>query len=277
MNDLVINEQSRLTLDSLVDNLPQALLLTGPDGVGLATIAKSLGRARGAVVSIVLPTDKDGMVDLEKGSIRVTSIRDLYDQTRTKQSQSQIIIIDFAERMSLGSQNAFLKLLEEPNSSTYFILASHRPDDLLPTVRSRTQRINLQPVSQEQSVTLLESLKVTDATMKAKLLFIAEGLPAELVRLTADDMYFNKRAAIMTDARSYLSANTYDKLIIINKYKDSRADALALIESIMTIARRIISTKLEPSLVKQLDQLTDAYERIQSNQNIRLQLARIVL
>ncbi len=277
MNDLVINEQSRLTLGSLVDNLPQALLLTGEEGIGLATIARALGRARGAVVSVVLPTDKDGAVDIEKGSIRVASIRDLYDQTRTKQSQSQVIIIDFAERMSLGSQNAFLKLLEEPNSSTYFILASHRPDDLLPTVRSRTQRINLQPISHGQSTALLDVLGVTDPAKKAKLLFIAEGLPAELVRLTADETYFDKRAAIMTDARSYLSANAYDKLLIINKYKDSRSDALALIQSIITIARRIMSTKPEPSLIKQLDLLTDAYERIRSNQNIRLQLARIVL
>lgn len=277
MNNLIINEQSRATLESLVRTMPQALLLTGPEGIGLATIAQALGKARGAVVSVVLPTDKDGAVEIEKGSIRVASIRDLYDQTRTKQSQSQVIIIDFAERMSLGSQNAFLKLLEEPNSSTYFILASHRPDDLLPTVRSRTQRINLQPVSNEQSLKLLDTLQVTDPATRAKLLFIAEGLPAELVRLTADTAYFDKRAAIMTDARSYLSANAYDQLRIINSYKDNRSDALALIQSIISIARRIISTKPEPSLIKQLELLTQAYERIQANQNIRLQLARIVL
>lgn len=277
MNNLIINKQSRKTLDTIQTRLPQALLLAGPEGIGLATIAKQLGKANNAVVSVVLPTDKDGAVDLEKGSIRIASIRDLYGQTRTKQVQAQVIVIDYAERMSTGSQNAFLKLLEEPSDNTYFILASHRPDDLLPTIRSRAQRINIQPVTREQSDLLLDSIQITDPTTRAKLLFIAEGLPAEIIRLVQDEDYFNRRATIMTDARTYLSANSYDKLLIIHKYRDNRSDALSFIQSVITIARRVVSSDPETSLIKQLDLLADTYDRIRSNQNIRLQLARIVL
>ncbi len=277
MNNLVIHDQSRKTLELLLNNLPQGLLLTGPDGIGLVTIAKALGHANKAMVSIVLPTDINGAVDLEKGSIRVTTIRDLYQQTRTKQSQTQVIIIDDAERMSRGSQNAFLKLLEEPSRTTYFILATHRPDQLLATIRSRTQRFNVQPITHDQSIDLINQLGITDKTTKTKLLFIAEGLPAEIIRLTSDTNYFDKRAAVMKDAREFLSATSYDKLVLIHHYREDRTAALVFIQSIMTIARRIISASPEPSVIKQLDHLTTAYERIQANQNIRLQLARIVL
>ncbi|MEO5950188.1 MAG: AAA family ATPase [Candidatus Saccharimonadales bacterium] len=277
MNDLIINDQSFETIRTLQHDLPQALLLTGPDGVGLLATAQAIGREMNAVVSVVLPTNKDNGIDIEKGSIRVASIRDLYQQTRTKRSQSQVIIIDLAERMSPASQNAFLKLLEEPSRSTYFILATHRPNDLLVTVRSRTQHVSLQPVSTAQSIDLIEKLGIVDKDKIEKLLFIADGLPAEIVRLVKDAEYFDKRASIMKDAREFLSADTYNKILIINRYRDNRNDTLALLESAMTIARRILSIRPEPSLIKQLDLFISAYERVQSNQNIRLQLTRIVL
>lgn len=48
-----------------------------------------------------------------------------------------------ADRMNENSANAFLKSLEEPSPKTVYFLLSDRPDAILPTIRSRTQRVNL--------------------------------------------------------------------------------------------------------------------------------------
>ena len=48
-----------------------------------------------------------------------------------------------ADRMEAASANAFLKMLEEPPPKTIFLLLSDQPDAILPTIRSRTQRISL--------------------------------------------------------------------------------------------------------------------------------------
>ncbi len=52
-------------------------------------------------------------------------------------------VIVGADRMEAASANAFLKMLEEPPPKTIFMLLSDQPDAILPTIRSRTQRISL--------------------------------------------------------------------------------------------------------------------------------------
>lgn len=55
-------------------------------------------------------------------------------------------VIWLPEKMNSACANALLKLLEEPYPDTLFILVSNEPDQLLPTIFSRTQRINLKPL-----------------------------------------------------------------------------------------------------------------------------------
>lgn len=59
-------------------------------------------------------------------------------------------VIWLPEKMNPTCANALLKLLEEPYPDTLFILVSNEPDQLLPTIFSRTQRINLKPLSENE-------------------------------------------------------------------------------------------------------------------------------
>lgn len=276
MKKPLINKASDLTLSLLMKDLPQALLLTGPVGIGLSTIAKFIASEVGNVTLTVLP-EKDEKVDIDKGVISVDSIRRLYTQTRSIQTGKMIIIIDYAERMGHQAQNAFLKLLEEPGEGIYFILATHTPSKLLPTVSSRAQSLELRPVSQKQTESLLDDLAVTAVKKRAQLLFMASGLPAELARLAQNEEYFESRAAIMRDARDLLQGTTYRKLLVANLYKDNREAALTLLTDASHILRRSISDKPQDSLVAQISALLYAYQQIQANGNIRLCLARLVL
>src|SRR5690606_41517756 len=78
-------------------------------------------------------------------------IRRLYDLARTKGSK-KYIIIDYAETMAKPAQNAFLKLLEEPNDQIHFILLSHQPQSLLPTIMSRSEEHTSELQSRENLV-----------------------------------------------------------------------------------------------------------------------------
>lgn len=275
MDSLVIHPTARTHLEHTIKDLPQSLLLTGQYGVGLKTIATAVAGKN--LAALILPQDKKGESDPENGTITVEMVRRLYDQTRAKQTRAQVIIIDNADRMSRGAANAFLKLLEEPTRHTHFILTSHSPEQLLPTIRSRVQRITLQPVSMEQTDSFIAQLAVTDATRQKQLKFIAAGLPAELYRLTEDEAYFSVRATLMSDARDLLMADTYKKLLITQKYQSDRTGALQLIDSALIIARRSLTSKPQPSLVRQLDGLLTLREQLAANYNVRLQLARFVL
>lgn len=273
--NIYLHADSQRLLEATLSSNPHALLLTGPVGIGLSTIINYYVAKTNVNITTLLP-EKDEKVDIVKGTITVQSIRRLYEATRTKDTNGRIVIIDYAERMAIPAQNAFLKLLEEPSSNTRFVLLTHQPDSLLPTVVSRSQRVDLRPITTEQSTTLINQLKVTDPTKKVQLMFIAEGLPAELTRLISDDAYFESRASIVRDARTYISDSVYQRLLVAKKYKDSRADALLLLEDSMKQLEMALRDKGDISMIGLISKLEVTHRRITEQGNIRLQLSAIL-
>ncbi len=274
--NLVVHPESKRLLDAVLKGLPHAVLLTGPTGVGLATLARHYAGMSSSQLITVLP-EKNEKIDVEKGSITVDSIRRLYDVTRTIEPAGRIIVIDYTERMAPAAQNAFLKLLEEPTEGTRFMLLTHQPELILPTIASRSQRIDVRPVTQAQSNALLDVLKVTDATKRAQLLFIAEGLPAELTRLVADDAAFESRASLVKDARSLVTGSAYERLLLAKKYKDSRETALILIEDSLKLLRRTIATNGDVASLRALTRFEVIHKRLSEQGNVRLQLSATVM
>lgn len=275
MKNLIVHDATRIHIENIQKDLPQSLLLSGEYGVGLKTIAKAI--AGKDLAAIIQPQDKKEAIDPENGTITVEIIRRLYDQTRSKRTSAQVIVIDNADRMSRGAANAFLKLLEEPSQHVHFILTSHEPQNLLPTIRSRVQQVTIQPVSHSQTSDYIAGLGISDATKLRQLEFIASGLPAELFRLATNDEYFSERAKLMADARDFLMADTYKKITIVQKYQSDRSRALLLIDSALVIARRSVSAKPQQSLIRQLGQLLAVREHIAANYNVKLQLTQFVL
>ena len=274
MSKFVFNQTTKRQLEQFALHLPGALLITGAEGIGLTSAALEVSLRSKAVVQTVLP-EKDEKIDIEKGSITVDSIRRLYNITKTIEPSGRIIIIDYAERMAKTAQNAFLKLLEEPTEGTHFILLTHQPGLLLPTILSRAQRLDMRPITPEQSNDLLDSLKVRDERQKAQLLFIAGGFPAELARLASDSAYFESRSEIIKDAREYVVGNSYARLLIAKKYKDDRTKALLVLADAMKLLQKTLVNGGDDSSIATIAQLEKVYGRIQGNGNIRLQMASV--
>lgn len=274
--NLYIQPQSKKTLEAVIAEQPHALLLTGEQGIGLATIARHYATGSKEQLVTVLP-EKDEKIDLDKGTITIQSIRRLYDMTRTVEPAGRVIVVDYAERMAVPAQNAFLKLLEEPSEGTRFILLTHQPELLLPTITSRSQRVDLRPIASEQSEALLTELGAIDATKRAQLLFIASGLPAELTRLVQDETYFVARAGLVKDARSFITGSAYERLLLAKKYKDSRPQALTLLEDSMKLLKRTLAANGDTSTLRMLSRLEVIHKRVTEQGNVRLQLSAAIM
>ncbi len=272
---IVVHTATQHILDATINDLPQSLLLSGSRGVGLLTIARWLASTQR--ISEICPQDSKQHTNTQNGTISVEVVRRLYAQTRAKHKSRQIIIIDDGDRMSRGAQSAFLKLLEEPNEHIHFIITSHQPQNLLPTIRSRLQLVPIRSITAEQSLQFIASLGITESIKRTQLQFIGEGLPAELTRLASDDAYFQTQATIISDARDFLQADRYQKILIIQRYKTDRDAALQLLESALQILRKSISAKPHQSLALQLEQLLDIKERVANHYNILLHLTQFVL
>lgn len=86
-----------------------------------------------------------------KGSVEVDEIRKITPFMRMTASQGgwRIVIVDDADTMNRNSQNAILKILEEPPEHALLILVCHRLGAMIPTIRSRCRVINFRPLEQE--------------------------------------------------------------------------------------------------------------------------------
>jgi DNA polymerase-3 subunit delta' len=147
--------------------LPGALLLHGPRGIGKATLAFDIARTVFArtgdesAAHIAAQVAAGGYPNLRvlrraprdtgKGyytAIRVEDVRDLIGEARLTRGRAgfRVVIVDSIDDCNPSSANALLKILEEPPPETLFILVSHRPGGLLPTIRSRTQQVALRPL-----------------------------------------------------------------------------------------------------------------------------------
>lgn len=282
MSELVLHPTTQARLEHVARNMPHALMLHGKSGAGTGSIARELASKIGTILDTIYPKKRQPSgsyeVDLTSGTIIIDDIRSLYERTRSKFTTPQVVVIDFSGRvMSPGAQNAFLKLLEEPQQNIYFILAVQDLTQILPTVMSRCQKIEILPITDAQTEALLDSLDITDPTKKSRIAFIAPGQPAEITKLATDDAYYEARIKTVQDARTILGADSYTRLTIIQSYKDKRPVALQLIDDMIRQLQLTAMKSPSPAILEQLDSLVSAHERIKANGNIQLTLASVLL
>jgi len=96
--------------------------------------------------------------------IKVEQIRDLQEflSIGTHRGGARVILVRPAEAMNASTANALLKSLEEPPPGTVFLLVSSAPDRLLPTVRSRCQRIAVPAAAAEDALPWLKAQGLKD-------------------------------------------------------------------------------------------------------------------
>lgn len=155
-----------------------AWLLAGKAGLGKREFALAAARALVAedgipqpavdhpdiLVLTHLPKDdkeeakrQEGKAYEIKRSISVAQIRAMQQRlfTRPTLGSRRAIIIDPADDLEKSASNALLKSLEEPPRGTYFLLVSHRPQRLLPTIRSRCRMLRFGELSDSQIAQML--------------------------------------------------------------------------------------------------------------------------
>ncbi|SMB96730.1 DNA polymerase III gamma/tau subunits-like [Hymenobacter roseosalivarius DSM 11622] len=100
----------------------------------------------------------------------------------------KIVLIWLPELMHPAASNAVLKLLEEPPSATIFLLVSHAPEQLLPTIISRVQPVVVRPFTEDELTAYLHDEQHIPEAKARQLAQIADGnLGAALAARTAPD------------------------------------------------------------------------------------------
>ncbi|WP_298932910.1 DNA polymerase III subunit delta' [uncultured Ruegeria sp.] len=195
-------------------------LLTGPRGVGKATLAWRIAR-----FLLATPPTNDGglfgappspetldidadhpvchrmLAGAEPGLAAIT--RSLNDQGRLRaeivvddvrklgrffglssaDGGRRVVIVDAADEMNVSAANALLKMLEEPPARMTLLLVSHQPSRLLPTIRSRCRTLRLSPLGPEDMQAALAQTGADVPAQPDHLAALAAGSVGDAVRL----------------------------------------------------------------------------------------------
>ncbi len=271
------------------DRLPHALLFSGPDGIGLKEFSLFFAASRlcltkgsndpcGHCQSCELfkgksnPDIKLIEPDIKTGNFHVDTTRDLVNYTSLKaflNNDMKIIIINEADVMNRFSANSLLKMLEEPSSQSMFILLSHRPSELLVTIRSRCQKINFYPTYSNESIDWVEKNFDNSKFSADLLLNLAGGAPLRVEALLEEE-YLENRAQYLKDLEllNKKKANPVNIAACWNKL-----GAKSSIHCLMQLTNDLVRLKLS-SQVKNITN-TDLIDDLQGISN-RLDLLKLI-
>ncbi len=151
----------------------------------------------------------------------------------------RVVIVDPADEMNVSAANALLKVLEEPPAKTVFLLVSHSPARLLPTIRSRCRTLDLAPLNADLVGRILTEIGVdADEDDIAALTALGGGSAGEALRLIEVD-----GPAIYRDLLSLLSRAPDLDRALLRKLADSAAgrDAAPRYEAIAALLSLLIA------------------------------------
>ena len=137
-----------------------------------------------------LPKDADKPDELVR-SIPIGQVRTLLPMLATKPalSERRVIVIDAIDDLERGGANALLKSLEEPPQGTIFLLVSHAPGRLLPTIRSRCRLLRFEPLADDEVAGILRrELPEADEAEIAALARAGAGSPGRALRFAGLDL-----------------------------------------------------------------------------------------
>lgn len=273
LDKLIICQQARKDLGNYLQHPSQALLLTGPSGAGLRSIAVAMAkRLAGNDVLVLAPMQHDKQ---KTEIINADDMSQLEGLVRDKRQSPFAIVMDDIDKTAPGLFEHMLKLVEEPVVNLYYIFTTHNLPRIPQTIMSRTAIIRVGLPTREEC----RELYVSIPAVQAKQIGFAIGRqPALIVKLLSHPDEMTERLSHIGLAKEFLQSDSRRRLEIIDGIND-RQVAIEFINDVAMLYLTVAESG--QSLSRKFSQntllMSDIAERLVRNGSAKIQLIDLAL
>ncbi len=238
--------------------LSQAYLFSGPESVGKFTLAKLFasflifGKNNIDLDMSMIGGDKEfennneffdliivePEVEEKRGikkekDIKIEKIREAQNDLIMfpYNKKKKVLIINNAHRMTISAQNALLKSLEEPNKTSVIILVTHNDPAIIPTIKSRCQKINFFLADIEEMEKMLEDEK------NKEIIEFSMGRPGLALKMKENKEEFNARKKDFEELSEFSSLGINERFSLAEKMSANPTETFGKLEFWMWIIR----------------------------------------
>src|ERR1700676_4989899 len=219
--DLVGQEHVTNTLANAIknDRVAHAYIFSGARGVGKTTAARILAKAMNCVhgptaepcgecdaCKEIAAGNSLDVIEIDAASNRgIDQIRELREMVRyaPAAARSKVVILDEAHMLTGEASNALLKTLEEPPDRVIFVMATTEPENLVDTIRSRSQHFHFRALTFAEITGRLEEIA------RKEDLKIESGALAVIARMAEGSL--RDALSLLEQARAYCGDTIPDK------------------------------------------------------------------
>ena len=252
-------------LQTSIATLPHAIIINGPVGVGKRSLVSDLtnnillyglnDQILKEHIKLIDSKNHPDLYELDKDTIKVGDISrrkdDKWDSEKGKRdaisflnltpsiSKNKVLLMHNVDNMTLASQDALLKSLEEPAAFSYILMTTSRPHSLKSTIYSRCQTVNIKNPSREEINSWLEGQGLSD--------FSSLDFPSYFTPIQILDSINSDNAKIFKEYIELFSNYLGDKIPqneFIKDFADYDLDLIEKLNFTVEVLKILLSSKL---------------------------------
>ena len=236
LDQLLLSPATRQLAKMYLDSPNAALLITGAEGSGRYTLAKTISANLLQDKPETLPASPNFIaiqVPQGQSEISIDSVRTLRRRLTLKNitAKPRLVLLENAHKMSDEAQNALLKILEEPPVNTTFILTASTSNKLLPTIVSRTWGLSVRSVSLGEACSFYKDYSSQEIERAWNL---SGGLPGLLNALLHKEESHPLKDAV-DRAKQFISSSVYERLIQVDQEIANPAELQLFLEALSKV------------------------------------------
>ncbi len=296
---LISNEKTALTVNNFIkeQRIPHAILIVGDSGTGKHTLAGFLAQAivcgkadapcgecencRAALsnnhpdITVIAPEDN-------KKNIAVDQVRALRQEAFIKphKAKKRVFVIDKADTMNAPSQNALLKVLEEPPEAVMFLLIAENNAAFLDTVISRCVVLNLTVPEREKALELLSNQGKYNREDIISALEAAQNNIGKAKQILSGKAGTKAEAAAEEFLKYLFDNDQYNMLLVTNAFTKKRIDCDHFIKALKTAVAKRIKNDPKSHFAKPLlafyNEISEYEQQLLFNVNLNLFFSNVV-